>query len=387
MVTTSTLTAPEVPSAQRLSRRRPNHLPALTGLRFPAALLVVLLHYFHSLRQDAMAPHKSIMARLFDAVTTNGFVGVNVFFILSGFILVYTYLDDNRNLRGTRRAFYSARLSRIYPVYLVAWLAAAPWHGEAVSWPASSLATGLTSLTLTQAWVPGTAYYWNGPGWSLSAEAFFYLVFPILAIPLGRLSTNWLWLVAGGMWMLALAVGLLDTYVTLSTVASPGIWIFVAAGNPLARLPEFLGGIAIGHLFVRGAVSPAYPGRLATLAIGLVVGLLSLGSTIPHILLMHGLLDPLFALIILGLAHGRGHLAALFSLPAMVMLGEASYAVYILHEPLFAWLDRAVGVPRPSDPRCAPFVVIYLALVVAASLIIYRVFEVPARRVIRRALA
>src|SRR5205085_8617611 len=147
------------------------HLRPLTGLRFVAALLVVIHHYFgiatgdYGQRADPRVPNLIAAA----------FVGVNVFFILSGFILAYNYLGADGQLRVMRRDFWAAHFARIYPVYLLAFLVASlPSAHYLLSHHASPLSTtmtGLAALTLTQAWVPASSDAWNGPGWSLSAEA------------------------------------------------------------------------------------------------------------------------------------------------------------------------------------------------------------------------
>src|SRR5436853_4220175 len=95
--------------------------------------------------------------------------------------------------------------------------------------------------------------------------------------------------------------------------------------------------------------SVANPTRLSVVALVGSVGALSYvptmlgpGSALPYLLLHNGLVDPLFALLIYSLASGEGPLAALLSLPAMVVLGEASYALYIVHIPLWDWMTYAL---------------------------------------------
>ena len=135
----------------------------LTGLRFVAALLVVIHHYFgiatgdYGQRADPRVPN----------LIASAFVGVNFFFILSGFILAYNYLGADGQLRVTRRDFWAARFARIYPVYVLAFLVATvPSAHYLLSHHASPLSTtltGLAALTLTQAWVPAASDAWNGP--------------------------------------------------------------------------------------------------------------------------------------------------------------------------------------------------------------------------------
>src|SRR5438128_7044986 len=93
-----------------LASAAPVHLKPLTGLRFLAALLVVLYHV-------------DLASRLpLSPIVGIGYVGVSFFFVLSGFILAYTYLDAHGRLNRSRGAFWGARIARVYPVYLVAYI-------------------------------------------------------------------------------------------------------------------------------------------------------------------------------------------------------------------------------------------------------------------------
>src|SRR5207245_7116971 len=96
-------------------------------------------------------------------------------------------------------------------------------------------------------------------------------------------------------------------------------------------------------------------------------------------------LTPLLAVLIYALACGAGRLAAFLALPAMVALGEASYALYILHVPLWEWVAHIGPAPVATDPMRFVFYVVYLGLLVAISLLSLRFLEQPARRAIRQA--
>src|SRR5205807_1827688 len=88
--------------------RRPG-LPALTGLRFVAAAGIVLLHF---------APTGSRTPAWLREIVARGFLGVGLFFVLSEFVLAYTYVGDQGRLTTTRRVLWTARVARVAPVYL-----------------------------------------------------------------------------------------------------------------------------------------------------------------------------------------------------------------------------------------------------------------------------
>jgi peptidoglycan/LPS O-acetylase OafA/YrhL len=156
-----------------LARVRPA-ISALTSVRFFAALYVAIFHW------AKMNRHGGWPTPIRNAAFT-GYIGVPMFFVLSGFILSYNYAPDERRPNIDRRGFWAARFARIYPVYLLGLVIAFPFFLKDLSKAALlnvahvSLIGG-TATTLTQAWSPATACKWNCPGWTLSVEAFFYAV-------------------------------------------------------------------------------------------------------------------------------------------------------------------------------------------------------------------
>lgn len=358
-------------------------LKPLTSLRFVAALLVVV-HHFGML---APAP----VPRVF-RVVLGGYLGVNFFFLLSGFILVYNYVDLRGRMRVNRYQFWVARFARIYPVYLVGFLAGAlPYFWEQHA-AVARLVTGLATLTLTQAWIPTSADVWNGPGWSLSVEAFFYLLFPLMAVYIARLNRPRLYLVCGACWAVCLAIGVLLG--PFGNYETSRIGNAIVTYNPLLRLPEFILGAALGRLYIlRAAPGQHRDGpRFATPELLALVALL--GSAIallwaprlPDQLVHNGLFDPLFALLIYSLACSRGRLVAFLSTPLFVLLGEASYALYILHYPILQIMHHVLGHVRAVSLSSPGLCVVYVCICVTLSIASFRLFEQPARRAIKAAL-
>ncbi len=135
-------------------------LPALTGLRFFAALLVVLVHF---------GQHLAVPG-LIHQLAVSGAQGVSLFFVLSGFILTYTYGRTGCGMQQSKRQYYIARLARVYPVYIFGLLLAV---GPALSTSTSDVTpihlspviVAISTLTLTQAWLPWFHFVWNSPSW------------------------------------------------------------------------------------------------------------------------------------------------------------------------------------------------------------------------------
>lgn len=359
-------------------------LTALTGLRFLAALFVVLYHV-------AIAGGPAPLACVY-----LGYSGVSFFFILSGFILVYTYIAPGGEPRATRVAFWGARVARICPIYFVALaIGICPylWYHDSRATP---VLTELSAVTFTQAWFPWSADAWNGPGWSLSAEVFFYALFPYLAPPIARLSRRRLNLAANLLWLTGIAAAVAYILVNPDHLSTWGgantTWSRVLRFNPLVRLPEFLLGVALGRMFVldRARVRrTSLRGWVCSLAafgaLAAIVVLPSSGIPLPAVLVDDGMLDPLFAVLIYSLAWGEGIVARIFALPILVTLGEASYALYLLHVPVRLYLEHLVAAPNSGTVRSTIYWGTYLCLCLGLAVAAYGRIERPARRALRRA--
>ncbi|MBN8229205.1 acyltransferase [Corallococcus macrosporus] len=368
-------------------------LDALTGLRFLAALHVVLFHFGTPCLQG-VAPEWMVQ------VVASGYASVGVFFLLSGFVLAYNYVDTAGGMQTAPRAFWSARVARVYPVFLLMFLLSAVSTAQgslaANSLPvaAAKLGTaGLTTLMLLQSWVPKLALYWNPPSWSVSVEAFFYAVFPALAGRLERFRGARMAAALVGVWMLGLLPPVLylvlrpDGPGTLD-VAFGGLWLAVVKFNPLVRLPEFLLGVLLGLVFVReraAATAPRRSGAVMALAgAALLVAGFSQGASIPYPLMHNALLAPASALLVYGLARGGGPLGQLLARPWLVHLGGASYALYLLQYPVSEgvhWMERFVDLSSPTR-----FLAALLVLLVPASVAVHRWVETPWRSRVKRGL-
>lgn len=370
-------------------------LHALTGLRFLAALHVVVLHVVRPALRGAPEWAANLAA--------TGYVGVSLFFVLSGFILTYTYTDARGAFTAQPPRFWVARIARVYPVYLLGLLVSLPFflhwvsHRVAVDGALIGATKGGVvagaDLLLLQSWWSPIAAVWNFPSWSLSCEAVFYLLFPFAAVPLARLPRRRLALVAVGLYAALLVPPLLYLAVrpdgaVPATVDSGALWLTVLKFQPLLRLPEFLLGIVVGRLYMtRASDRPRRAAALSTGAALVLLLVLTDSAHIPYPLLHNGLLAPLFALLIYGLADGSGALARALGSSWLVLLGEASYALYILHIPLGLWRDALAGeLPALAGLQPLAAATLFVAVAVLVAVLVLRGFEEPARRAIRAML-
>jgi peptidoglycan/LPS O-acetylase OafA/YrhL len=355
-------------------------IPPLTSLRFFAAMVVVAFHY---------EPEKFLLLPgFFKSWLETGYEAVTFFYVLSGFILYYVYAEADFSRRGRLRAFFAARIARLAPAYYVALLIALPFYlDEALSegdLPMSELGLHMALvLTGLQAWWPDAAVVWNPPAWSMSVEWFFYLLFPLALVAARRIAPTVL--VPGALILVAAVSGFRLWVMEPIADADPENWRNLASFFPLFHLPQFLFGLALGRVHLLGPKpSPALAaGMFAAGAIGLMALFLDLDE-LPGHARSNAVLVVFFGLLICGGATA-GHFAYRFlSRAPLVFLGNASYAIYALHEPIGLWWDahgpagHGVRLPTWLDFP------LHAALVIVVAALCYRYVETPLRRRIRR---
>jgi peptidoglycan/LPS O-acetylase OafA/YrhL len=354
-----------MPAPNRPVPEKRTPLPALTGIRIFAAYYVVMLHTGSGYFGRHGAPQ--VILRLLD----KGYMAVSLFFVLSGFILAYTYEGKLRDPRGAL-GFWEARFARIYPVYVLSLALMVPFARDV------TLGQKFTVLSMVQTWMPWRPDLigaWNFPAWSLSVEAFFYSAFPPIFLSLCRMRVAGLRRLAC-LLMALIAVGNLAQPIERWSLSS---WLFVRyIPVPVLRLPEFVLGMALGLLFLR-APKLRHGGLISTGAAVAALVFLSLPVT-----RWTSLVIVPFALLIASLANQTGPLARLLSTRILVLLGSASYAVYLLQLPVRIYSRLLVAklphAPVDLDAFLSPGVLLLF------SVLIFLFWEEPARKFLRKAL-
>ena len=358
--------------------RAPAPILPLTSVRFLAALYVVLHH--GNLWQWHLGP-----STLLGRFLANGFTAVSFFFVLSGFVLAFVYLE--RDPPFERRAFWIARFARIYPLLFLSILLDVPNRliiiasKQGLHAAVKAVALGFVSgALLLQAWLARFRVL-NTPAWSLSAEAFFYFIFPFVAPRLWRLHRGRALFALVALWLAAMAAPVLitATHPALASRQDTSKLQVVSELNPLLRSFEFLAGIALCslHRTWLGQLAKPARSRLAhafiLLALILFAIVIADADHVPIMVMNTGALLPCFCLLILGLANVEGPLASVLSHPVPVLLGEASFAVYLLHNPIWEYLSRIHAID--SAPRWS----LFFSILLGASLGSFLFLERPAR--------
>lgn len=344
----------------------PPDLRALTTLRFLAAAWVVLYTAW---------PHLNV--GFTPVAVSKGYLGVEVFFVLSGFILSHVYLEAAGEKRYSHRRFLWARIARVYPLHLVT-LAGMAVLGIGAVFAGLSVSDSLTDwralpahLTMTHAWGLAPSSAFNHPSWSISAEWFAYLTFPAFAFVAWRLRTR---PVLATVLAAAVALGI---YAAFQPLAGFSLTEATFRWGALRIVPCFLLGCALYLIYRRAPIPFAGP-----------VALLSGAGVIVSASL--GLWDPITVLFAGGLILAFGSLSNAAAGPlasrAGVYLGEISYSIYMVCAPVLLVMTNVAGRLTGADDKRF-HIIVWLGIVAAipaVAMLTYHLVERPARKALRR---
>lgn len=329
------------------SNQHRRHLPALTGIRFVAILHIFCFHLWVLFdmkkspgMENILRDMNDLPAPLFTAIA-NGWMSTSFFFLLSGFILAYLYWDKDGQLSIPKKTFWLTRAIRIYPIHLILMLITllmtTAYQLSLGTSPGLLVASGLATITLTQAWYPDFVPIWSWPTWTISALVFLYAVLPFLLPRLAKLSRPASILLLCALPFISLIpTAIYALYFPVGTEA-PQFWKIFIGSTPLFWLAHFIAGILLTKVcnFARAAnvSGPASGswfawGDLALLAVVLLACTQQIEEPFKFFL-RHGLMMPLYIVIIVDLARGNGIAARLFSLPGTGFLGETGFSIFI----------------------------------------------------------
>lgn len=344
----------------------PADLRSLTALRFVAAMWVALFAFWPNLDVGVLP---NLVAK--------GYLGVELFFVLSGFILCHVYLEAHGEKRFSYKGFLWARIARVYPLHIAtlagvgALAVAALAVGMSVDGNILSWASLPANLTMMHAWGLAPEAGWNHPSWSISAEWFAYLSFPAFAVVAWSLRHRPLVAVGGAVVFLAVL------YAVFEPLAGFPLTQATIAWGALRIVPCFALGCALYLVFRRAPMRTPWLGAFAAV---LLIGI-SAALTLPDALTV-----TLFGLLILSLASLANDKAGWLSSKPAVYLGEISYSLYMVVVP---WKLLAVNLAtRLTDagPEKQLHIFVWLALVATlpvVAAISYHLVEYPARRALR----
>lgn len=345
-------------------------LDSLTSTRFLAALFVAV----HHTRPNWMHTHA------IDAIGQVGWLGVSYFFILSGFVLMWTYDSGT-----AKSSFIWKRLARIYPLHvvcLVGSLLTFGLFGTPFGGYIGTVAGTVANFLLIHDWLPHhpeVRQAWNGVSWTLSCELFFYLIAPWLFALMARVrSVKRLLAVIAACYLSLLALALFAAHGHGSGI--PDLLIYW----PPPHLLEFSLGAAGAMLIRRGWRFQSLPLSLVLIVIPVVFFAWTPGIAETNAVMLQLFMPGAFLLIVSLACRDVGQTASVLTAKPLVFLGEASYALYMTHA-IFLGIFTHALVRGFSSAQTSPFwgemtTVIYLSLAVGISALVHRYFEVPAKK-------
>lgn len=351
--------------------RQKDDIKPLTSFRFIAAAGVVFAHYGYNYN--------------------TGGLGVEFFFVLSGFILAINYkLKFERLDFSNLRAYYISRVARIYPVHIFTFMLSIPlviFSSESYTIIETAL-----NILLLQAWVPSgiSVFSYNGVSWTLSCEIFFYLLFPVLCFLFSRFvdssfTSNIALLMSAYLISIAmaLAVG--------SSISQFSIQWWMALISPISRAFDFIVGTAAGFLYIR-----VRDYLNITKAKGTLIEIASFMALFIFYLWHHNYatayiwnnsiyFNLFIAALIFSFSFQSGVLSEILSVKWLTYLGEVSFSMYMVHQLMIRYCERYVGsiVYHANDIKGASIQIGFFILIVMASILTYEIVEKPFRRKIR----
>lgn len=362
---------------------QPAHFPGprvdLTGLRFYAALLVFAFHI--SLNRFFIGDSPAVEPLQF-ILKNGGWFGVTFFFILSGFVLMWSARAGD-----TPGRFIWRRIAKIVPNHMVTFFIALAIAGLG----AATAGEAVANLLLLHAWIPAdTAFFSiNHPSWSLSAELFFYHAFPFVLPLVNRIPRRRLLLIGAGLIGLItiapLAAGILPQgevfganhlQSPLYGASIPQIWAVYAL--PPVRFLEF----ALGMLAARAVNEKLLP----SIPLGPAILVAVTGYVVSLFLPIAWQMDAAYVLPVLVLVTAAAQdktPPGIFASRTAVRLGELSFAFYMVHDIVLTAARTVLG-PDPLQPLAATGAVLAtFAISLAAAYLMWRLVEVPANNALR----
>jgi peptidoglycan/LPS O-acetylase OafA/YrhL len=351
---------------ERLSPKIPGEIKPLTSARGIAALLVVIYHgwdlFYHS--SPGMPSQNFPFFK--------GYLFVDFFFLLSGFIIAYVHSADFEtwNPKSYQR-FLLLRLIRIYPVHFFTLMLALLLECTKFLFPINNPPFSFNTpasfsqhLTLIQAWGFDAVTRWNLPSWSVSVEWFAYIVTPIVFF----LTLYRRWFVATGIVLLCLAV---------LWFLEKGPWnLNLTAHYALARgVAEYAIGSVLYRIHSTVKLHISIDNLLAICLLLTALNIATQGDDVVSVIL--------FALDILGLSLANNWIKKLFSLRIPMYLGRVSYSLYMVHGFALA-PTKSICSKLGSEPALIPLKIAifggFVLISLAGAELCYRYVEKPARR-------
>jgi peptidoglycan/LPS O-acetylase OafA/YrhL len=391
-----------------------DQIPSLTGLRFFAAFSVAFSHAVLYILPPPTPSWSIVMHCAYDLAVSAAGLGMPLFFVLSGFVIHYNYSAKIQSGSFNELLnFFAARFSRLYPLYLcvLVFSALTMLNTEAIAPSALAYYVLMLQSWFYASYGDRSLIYSLGPSasilWSVSTEWFFYVAYPLICFSLAALRTNRSRMIAAtGLIVLALALVSLAVLSidaingfgagTFGPIAASGpygqnsFFRWLIYFSPYSRILEFLLGCLVASLYLNRRETVETPGLwLTSLAALLIASSYFAFFGLDRFPWFHSLgilhmsfgLAPGIALLIYCCAHYENPVTTALRAPWLVVCGEASYSLYLLHVIVIECFQQ-----DGSSLRILRVLGICLLCCVSLSILSWRFVEMPARNWLRSVL-
>ncbi len=347
----------------------------LTFTRFIAAIGIVIFHF----GRTVFPFNDNHLQFIFNHAN----IGVSYFFILSGFVMVIAYYKKDTKIDS--RLYYRNRVARIYPLYVLAFILSILF----LPLPHFDLVGLVLECFALQAWIPKYTLGYNLPAWSLSVEAFFYLLFPFLVNSFYlKFNVKSICFIGILIWLCTQLFFLIlpdFSFYNGRTLEINNLLFY----SPLMHLNQFLigniGGLIYLKIVNKKTLFQSDLSIIALIMIAVVCGALirfHSGSSINSQIAFHdGLLAIITLPLIISLSLNKGLVKKIFSSKQLVFLGDISYGIYILQYPMYAITLAILKKINITDPSSIFF--LSVIILILASAFFYIAIEVPFRKWIK----
>jgi peptidoglycan/LPS O-acetylase OafA/YrhL len=378
--------------SRKMKLKSKPEIKPLTSTRGIAALLVVFLHSQNLVadlvRDRGLNP--AFNPEAYTGFFSAGYLWVDFFFILSGFVLYYVHGAEFRDSvrASTYRTFMIKRVARVYPLnccmlllFLVAEFVKLWWSGPmqfAAFTDRNTPLAFVTNFLMIQSWPFGTGADWNVAAWSVSAEMIAYLLMPFMFLAFAAMRIRLV--------LAAIAAGLVG--LALLMAAYPDKGLFLVDDLPWVRcLCSIVMGIGLATIYETRADARIVKALSSDACIALITAAVILSM---HLRVNDLVVVALFLPLILGLAFNQGYAKSILCLKPIHWLGLVSFSIYLSHGFLLRIAvqvgNRIMG-PSSSLLSLALFLGVTLAAILVCSALLYRYVEQPARRFGNRMLS
>lgn len=347
----------------------------LTSLRFFFAMMVFSSHLTFIIKPEENSALNWINQHIF----SEGFIGVSFFFILSGFILSYTYQEKIINRTTSTYDFWIARIARIYPLHILTIMMIVPLiFKEQIATGGIFILKFLSNLTLLQSFIPNSEYYFslNAPSWSISNEWFFYLMFPAIVFFIN--SNNKL------IWVLFFLLLIIIPSSMPFVNQQHQHYLFYI--NPVFRLTDFAIGIFLFNISLKLKNLTLSQKNIYTLielcSIGLFVLFFVFHNKIPIVYRYSCYYWLPMSIIIFVFSLQKGAISGILSNSFLILLGEISFGIYMIHSVIIGYFFAFnLKFFHISDNYMIIFITLSVTLFL--SYIIFIFYEKPCNKYIK----